>query len=424
MAIIKFPLISESAHPQYKWNEQEFIIRMLHQHKIGISLNETLNDVTISFDPTLSLNFVAKGAVDFQKYNANRTFTTSTANSKWIYLAADGSRFYEDAGTKPTYNQYLHGWYRSNGDRAVIFIDPDQGQGFRSMLMDTFNCHFDYEQRIPDTGGELFWRLDSCLDYFRPSPIFTPGSYRFEITGGKGGKGGGRWLRSWGYEDSSGGNGCYGQSIVYKLNIYTETLFEGVRGGEGQKGAYCNSVNWTTGNLLFGYKDYCMCTGASGASSGGDSRVRTTGNISVEIINAIGGAGGGGRAPAPMGNAYNWTAEAFSRAGGGGAGYYDGFTTNRDGENDTWIWRTPYPLGGKGGGLTIGGSSGNLSRIWGNIPFAYGDAGENRDGRLRRNGGNSYGLYGEGHSVGTAYGGNTFQHDNSSKFEVYRIKKF
>jgi hypothetical protein len=437
MATIKFPLTSEYEHPQYKWNEQEFILRMLYQNRIAISLSENNSQVTVSFDPALSLNFVAKGAVDFKKYNTNRTATFNTNKSFWIYLREDGSGFYEETFVKPDYNQYIHGWYRSNGDRAVVFVDPEQQAGYRAMLMDSFNCHYQYEQRIPDTGGDVIWEIYNYSDLIPSfSGLIIPGSYRFHLKGGKGGNGG--WQRNNSNQNvpdnGTGGKGSEGQLIIWKLNIYNQTKFTGFRGGEGEQGKFTEGVAWLEegyGFLGLEGRSWSLQTGAGGGSSGSNSRLLSEDTI---LIDALGGAGGGGAAPNAI---VNYDYLSCTDAGGGGAGYTANSDSERRGANGFAMKNPNHTTGAYGGSLKIGGQKGWGARRMSNIAYIDTDIFDhnedirngqnlNKDGvnRLRRRGGDSIGLTGKGHSVGKAYGGNSLVGMGGSEFKVYRTKVF
>ena len=57
--------------------------------------------------------------------------------------------------------------------------------------MDSPNSMLEYDQRIPDKGGELFWEIVTPSDgLFIAAPTLPPGNYRFEPCGGNGGRGG------------------------------------------------------------------------------------------------------------------------------------------------------------------------------------------------------------------------------------------
>jgi len=452
MAMIRFPLQPENNHPQYLWNEQEFIIRMLHQHKIGISMDENATQVTVSFDPALSLNFVAKGAVDFKKYNTNRTATFSTNSTFWIYLKEDGSGFYASGSDKPAYNQYTHGWYRANGDRAVVFCDPDQEAGFRCMIMDSFNCHYEYEQRIPDTGGDLVFEIkdNQITDDINGSEPITlvPGSYRFELTAGSGGRGGGA--------DDTGGRGCDGQKVIYKLNTYNTLKLKGIRGGNGARGSDRKYYRWQDTDWFGGItSDNLLMTACGGGSSGSDTMLMFFDG--TPIITAIGGAGGGGAGAKPLSTfrvdqgevlLVYWSRMALSSAGGGGAGYIGNAISNLLGRNGTdFAWGERFYLqdnrlypyisyGGKGGGLTKGGaaSTGTVENYSPNGgSWKFGEKGQDRiddngnpTGYLRRDGGKSPGFSQDMQFLEDALGGTGFSANkaNGTKFEIYRFREY
>lgn len=157
MAVRLFPYLPESNHPQYLWNEQEYIIRMLNQNANGIAITNSTNSVTISLANTESQNFISHGSIDFANNELTATFSTLT--TRWIYLRADGSELYESSH-RPEYNQYLHGHYR-NGDRAVVFINSSLPWNQRAVVMDSFNSHFQYDQTVPTTEGTLIWEINS-----------------------------------------------------------------------------------------------------------------------------------------------------------------------------------------------------------------------------------------------------------------------
>ena len=404
MALIRFPQEPEFDHPQHLWNEQEFIIRMLHQHKIGIGIIENNTQVTVTIQPGQSLNMVANGAVEFDRINNNLAFTANTNRMGWIYLAADGSRFYLEPNLRPAYNQYLHGWYRNNGDRAILFIDHEAPAGSRAMLMDSFNAHFEHEQRIPMQGGELFFQI---LSPNNPHAItLDPGSYRFELMAGRGGSGGGH------VGGTGGGTGAYGQRAVLRINIYARVAFSGVLGGNGSSGENGRNAATPTGGA-----HRLIATGGGGGASGHDSRLwGSNGSI---LSNAIGGAGGGGSAAnpgVPIGT------RSTASPGGGGAGY----GIAGAGSNSPSNTNPPATSGASPGTLHFGGQGGPNRISASGVSYTWGQSGQHRPntGNIIRRGGNSGTISGFNLGPLTALGGTAALNSSSGFFRVFRIRAF
>jgi len=291
MSTLKFPYQPESDHPQYLWNEQEYIYRMLMQNSIGVSIDETSSQVTISLDPSISHNFIANGAADFPKSSIQETFTTN--QTRWIYFKADTTEFYISS-QQPQYNQYLHGWYHSTlADRAVVFIDSENPAGYRCIVMDSPNCHFEFNRRISNSGGELIFEATN------PSELvgltLTQGNYRIEIMGGKGGNGGGI------YEVLTGGLGATAVPQIVKISILSTTTIScmlGADGENGQDGGYNSgddtgtAKEWAWNYSRPSFQAGWTIVGGGGGSSGEDSVVLTSSNLI--LARGIGGAGGGG----------------------------------------------------------------------------------------------------------------------------------
>ena len=402
MALIRFPQEPEFDHPQHLWNEQEFIIRMLHQHKIGIGIIENNTQVTVTIQPGQSLNMIANGAVEFDKINNNLAFTANTNRIGWIYIASDGSRFYLEPNLRPIYNQYLHGWYRNNGDRAVVFIDSEAPAGSRAILMDSFNAHFEHEQRIPMQGGLLYLAITNPNLW--QNIILEPGSYRFEIMGGRGGRGG----NGAGSPPILGGAGANGQISVLRLNIYSRTSFSGILGGIGNDGENGRTVS-TSGPLI--------ATGGGGAASGHDSRlIASNGSI---LLNAVGGAGGGGASAYPS-FPFPGRNRGTSSPGGGGAGNGVG---GRGGNS-----REPVLYGAHGGNNNFGGPAGTNKLTTNGVSNAWGQSGQNRMGAdvslLIRRGGNSGNISGGGTTISASLGGTTPTTTSNGHFRIFQIRRF
>jgi hypothetical protein len=374
MGVIRFPYEAENNHPQYLWNVQEYIIRMLMQQSIGVSLEEASTAATITHDPSISHNFTANGPADFPNNNISAQFSTN--GTGWVYLRADGGAFYLSE-QMPSYNQYLHGWYHpTQADRAVVFIDSEQPAGYRCFVMDTYNSMFQYNARIADTGGATVF----SKGYGSPDNTdggdweFTlqPGRYRFELRGGRGGNGGNSAAPSvdgqlYGY----GGEGAVPPAVIFKLTILSTVTLTGYVGFNGSHGADGNRI--TTNPVTAEMSG----TGGGGGSSGEDTYIQSA---SITLTEAIGGAGGGG------GNSDNHSGGTLmgkfitSGAGGGGAGA--GTAGNGT------IGYNPYGYGyntpARAGTMDNGGAG----QPDGRLP---GDKGQNRGSLRRRDGGNSPG---------------------------------
>ena len=405
MALIRFPLEPEFNHPQHLWNEQEFIIRMLNQQKIGVGIAETDTQATVTIQPGQSLNMVANGAIEFDRINNNLAFTANTNRMGWIYLAADGSRFYLEPNLRPTYNQYLHGWYRNNGDRAIVFIDHEAPAGSRAMLMDSFNAHFEHEQRIPLQGGLLYRAITHPNNWH--DIILEPGSYRFEIAAGSGGRGGGD-------VSIQGGQGADGQRAVLRINIYARTRLIGLLGGNGNSGESGRHAATPTGG-----PHRLIATGGGGAASGSDSRIMSS-NGSI-LLNTVGGAGGGGASAnpgAPIGT------RATVSPGGGGAGY----GTARAGGNTTSSQGNFILTGAAPGTFSMGGQGGTNRLAASDVNYTWGQAGQSRMGAnaslLLRRGGDSGTISGFNLGPLRALGATTAMNSSSGWFRIFQIRRF
>jgi hypothetical protein len=427
MSIIKFPYEQESNHPQYLWNEQEYIIRMLMQHSIGISMEEISTQVTVSHNPALSHNFTANGPADFPSRNISASFSTS--ETCWIYLKADGSEFYL-SGQKPFYNQYIHGWYHPTlADRAVVFIDSELAGGIRCMVMDSANVHFDYNRRIRNEmeGIVVYHKgYGASIPTDRYGGDFNvellPGRYRFHLRGGRGGNGGAIYVfiedaHSFGnyfgtYYPFHGGSGAIPPETVYTLTILDEISLNGYVGFDGEHGDSQNYKSWSDINYV--YTRYEIGTSGAGGSSGEDTYIQSG---SILLSEAIGGAGGGGSQRKSYGDGRDPTTgyyypyvSYYSGAGGGGAGA--GIAENgimydlKDNFNPINL-NDVIEIGTAGmAGTLDNGGAGALA----DTPFGYhGEGGQDRIPlRRRRNGGDSFGFTKSGYTVEDSLGGRTF----------------
>jgi len=220
---------------------------MLTQSAVGVSVDESFaaDTVTISAHPDVSMNHISLGPVGVV---TSAQIVRNTTQSGWVYVTEAGA-FYFEANVRPLYNPIFHGWYRDAqgmGDRAIAFIDPDLPRGHRTIVMDSPNSMLEYDQRIPDTGGELVYDSSTSgvpLSQFSPVITLAPGNYRFEVRGGRGGNGGSvlhtsaltaEWVMP-----ASGGNGANGRILAFKisllenLNIQCYCGANGAHGGDG-----------------------------------------------------------------------------------------------------------------------------------------------------------------------------------------------
>ena len=405
--MIRFPAAPDSAHPQYLWNNQEYIVRMLNQNALKIGIDEIEDQVTIYTTPENSLNVVANGAADFPVYSLHGVFDTNL--TRWVYLRADGAEFYI-SDQQPEYNQYMHGWYH-NENRAVVFIDGDKPNRFRAVLMDTYNAHYEYNLRIADTGGDLvFEKYTGGL-----VPIFLPsGKYRFEIRGGRGGRGGDGW------SGHQGGAGAIADLFIFKLTLYKDITLAGYVGFDGTNGQGFQErrVTVTSGRNI---TSSMQGTSGGGGSSGEDSYLLYERRLLAE---SIGGAGGGGTMIV-AGLYISSQISYFAGAGGGGSG--SGVAGNGSYQ---------YQSGSNPGGLSAA-QRGTLELGGGGSPGSWvntldwgiaGGAGENRGTSRRRNGGNSPQIrerrvnnsWGNNY-IGPSYGGSGVYNTSSGHILVYRL---
>jgi hypothetical protein len=335
MSTLKFPLPPESDHPQYLWNEQEYIIRMLTQNKIGIGVSEDNTYISLYLTPEKSTGSISKGPVNIVPVNTFAQFPTNT--TQWIYVNSSNLTFYTST-KKPVWNNYLHGWYYSDQtlDRAVVFIDPNQIIGYRGIILDSFNAHYQYEHRIPDTGGTLVFDAHAInpntgVDYVtvQTTLYLTPGSYRFEMKAGKGGNGGSstQWninsttgLNNAAQWDEGGGAGVDGAAAVYKITIVDPLWVTLLCGGNGQNAV--NGVFYENAAIqLTGYNFQYVCASGSGGSSGQDTAVLQNNR---QLFRVLGGSGGGGSLSYYTNDGNYGVHSMQSGAGGGGGGHGHG----------------------------------------------------------------------------------------------------
>jgi len=377
-------------HPQFLWNNQEFVLRMLTQNACGIGMFEKGNRVRVSLKPEESRNVVAFGPADIcgpSLENGGKVphieLETDTDTVKWIYCRMNGSGFYCSTD-RPRYCSIHHGWYHETNrhewgrDRAVVFIDAELPPGFRCIVMDSPNSMFEYDVRNPDTGGELVWEITAPSDGGWESRLLTPGNYRFELRGGNGGRGGGIVPTGGAnlLNPPAGGAGGRGQVLVCKIRILAPTTFFGLLGGDGEQG----EDGEFHASIPNGFIPRQYITGGGGGSSGGDTRLRIGDRL---INNALGGAGGGGAVTlSSIGS--NWA----NGAGGGGAGNPTGAEDGAVGSNAL----NPSVAGGRAGTITAGGEGGlglTNDNVWAGNSGQRGDNGQNIDAATRRNGGSS-----------------------------------
>lgn len=415
--MIKFPHLPETIHPQFLWNEQEYIIRMLNQNKIGVGIDESGNTVIISMQASDSLNFVAWGGGDFPSNEIVYT-VNNTKTKRWVYIRATYGTFYEETVKRPIYNQYLHGWYHPDNtdDRAVVFINPDKPQGSRAIIMDSFNSMFEYEQTIPDEPPdemEPFYELMAIEQWTSSIPL-TPGAYLIQLKGGKGGRGGNDiTIYSDGTIGGKGGVGGEGQTISYKLVLHEPTTFEGILGGNGANGGAADN-DLVLNHSLIG-KNHVLGMGGGGGSSGHDTIMKFKNGFELY---AMGGVGGGGAAIFAYYENIDEAESKLAGPGGGGAGYQ---SIENGPENGTIPSPSPNRKTAVGmhGGQTQGGAGGN-----GWSGGAKGNNGTDReDGISRRNGGDSGSVGNMQASGGNASFSNRFD-PLSGYFRIYKIKAF
>jgi len=423
MSTRRFPQRPESNHPQYLWNEQEYIIRMLTQNRIGVSLEETTEHIIISLQPDISMNVLAHGPTDFLKNNNARSIFL-TDNLKWIYFRQTDLSFYEDRLNIPNYNPFLHGWYHPvNNDRAVAFIDPELARGIRCTLMDTPNAMNEWNSRISLTDGqEVFYKNSGGAFQW----LLEPGRYRFEVRGGRGGNGGAAGMPLNATDEQRherGGLGAMAPLSIHRITLLSELMVTGYVGFNGNHGE-----NGRISVFNLSGVDYTIASSGAGGASGEDSFVHIAGILLTE---SIGGAGAGGS------GLDNYTGirideirerrAAYISSGPGGGGAGSG--TAQDGT----IFPAVFP--DLGVGLSIPARRGTLNnggdgalenefpRNW-QLP---GQAGENRrttnqtgQVRINRNGGDSLGFTFEWEKVEGAIGGRSVMSDTNGYVRIVK----
>jgi len=422
MGVIRFPGLPESNHPHYLWNRQEYVVRMLHQNRIGLGVWEEGGRVIVSGRAADGMNVVAHGAADIICAEFLEGFDSDVTGTGWVYIRLDGSGVYFSRD-RPMYNIYLDGWYHPDnhpyGDRAVVFIDGELPQGRRAIVMDSSNSMNEYDMRNPDTGGDLVWEITAPSDQGWQSMLLTPGNYRFELRGGNGGRGGSAGEGSI-ETPAIGGTGGQGQVIVRKTRITRSVTFLGLLGGNGQDGQPGNSL--FHGSPL----PFLYATGGGGGSSGGDTRLRTddTDIDTSLMLNAMGGAGGGG---AVHGHAIP-SFTGINGAGGGGAGNPE---NAQDGEvrNAALV---PQLTPGRHGNLQNGGSPGvgtvhlpnpDFNQVWVGNSGQPGHAGTDIVARTRRDGGSSEGIFvPHGNITVNGAAGGSRINGTSGYFRCYRTR--
>lgn len=337
MSVIRFPYEPESSHPQYLWNEHEYVVRMLTQNKIGIGLREDNYHGHISGQGIFSMGNIAMGMSEIILPNIYFSFPTDFLS--WVYCKRDGSEFYQSTD-KPSYNTILQGWFHpATEERAVVFVDFERSPGQRCIIMDSFNSMFDYDHRIGDPpAGELVFPKNAAQEAWSTMipHVLQPGSYRFEMKGGRGGSGGNlyndtydtdpRFNRGWSnglvrmwrnipqpalsYR-LFGGKGAAADTYIFKITLLTPVTIYVYRGADGENGGgdpektgACREVTeiigppiLVPGGMLPHYADnvavdrISRACSAGGGASGEDSRIIAN---ERDLFRAIGGAGGGG----------------------------------------------------------------------------------------------------------------------------------
>ena len=392
MGVVRFTGLPETGHPHYLWNEQEYIVRMLFQNRIGISVWEADGNVMVSSRAVDSFNFVAHGGADIPvASNIHTGFDSSVTG--WIYLRLNGSGVYRET-TRPIYSQYLHGWYHpSSGDRAIVFIHGELPVNRRAIVMDSSNSMFEYDTRMPP--GNERWSIAHQIitphDTLFTTFTLEPGVYRFELRGGNGGNGGaGGWARVQGnisgINPVPGGDGGISVAVVYELILHHTAVFQAILGGNGNSGTAGDGRGRFAAGGSGDIPGEFILTGGGGGSSGGDTILRTADGRILAV--SRGGAGGGGAPGAVLFPDLRPGRDTFeiTGGGGGGAGVPNG------GDIGSWTPNNGDEIvgnGGAGGSDPNGGTGGQAVNI-GN--WAGADVGQNGESigiGNRRNGGNS-----------------------------------
>ena len=374
MSIRQFPYEPESDHPQYKWNELEFNVRMLTQNSIKLNVKETATHVIFNHPDGLLTNNIAFGLAD-RPVQLDQ-FQVINSSSVFVYCKKDTGVLFSST-TKPKYSSIYHGWYNGNLDRCIALIDKDNPEYGKCVLMDSFNSLFEYDQRVPDTEYEKDLFYEGTVSQETPC-IFEPGRYRVRLKGGLGGYGGGMNFEQISqalFKDNNipgtpppnvvpGGIGAEAPDRVLKfvtLNKINAKGFKGADGANGESGAIGNPYNSNT-----------AYTSSGGGSSGEDSYIIL--DDGTVLIISIGGAGGGGaRGDIPPG---------FSTLGIGAGGGGAGSGTPGDG------YIPDYAINGinipaRGGTVYYGGDG-----SFGLNTLLIGNPGEDLSAGHRRNGGN------------------------------------
>jgi len=362
-------------HPQAEWNEMELVMRMLNQNSIPIRMVESGTGVTVSLDPAQSMNVIAMGGADL---SANISLTTHTNDTRWIYVRADGSSF-DVRAERPDWNPYLHGWYhRVRGDRAVVFIDAELPPGQRCFLLDSPNSMYEYDTRIPLTGGD-YTDITPALTAGQALPFsLYPGNYRIEIKGGRGGTGGNSGLTT--VRTNIGGSGGDGETRIFRLrvlSVISGTIMRGRDGANGGNGVIGGGFAMGPAHMIQNRQFITgSATGGGGGASGEDTRILLDGLL----WRARGGAGGGGGAPSILNSSANMDGNVantsqphsiFSGGGGGGAGNPTGAGNGTVIPHNVIYWLAAKP--GLAGSLQRGGEGGAPDWLeqWGNIEWTW-----------------------------------------------------
>ena len=328
MSLKRFPFEPESSHPQYLWNEHEYIVRMLTMNKIGANIYENGNNATINFAPNNSMSIIAWGSSEII---TSSSYTFPTTSTGFIYLTfSENNLISGNSGNlstvvqdEPEWNSMLHGWYHRNRGRAIVFIDSSLQPGERCVLMDSFNSLYEWKHRVPVNGGVLAFPEPPAgeIQYHR----LRKGRYRFIIQGGQGGGGGDALLNDMQpgsgstytnyWELMPGGKGGTAPILTETLVLLEDLMITVLRGVDGGKGANARGYHWWTTSGTVQHRFYGR--GAGGGASGQDTYVLIGDTF---FLRSIGGAGGGGSAAnlkSVLSRNYGFHATG---PGGGGAG--------------------------------------------------------------------------------------------------------
>ena len=423
MSVVRFPFTKESDHPQYIWNEHEYIARVLTQNAIGMGFVENDNEtVTIDTSPNMSRGNDAWGLSEFILQPDIYTITTDT--TKFIYVTADG--IYRERTEEPKYNSILHGWYNSDFTaRAVMLIDHNRPVKYRCILLDSPNSLFEYKN-IMFTDRILIDNMPVLTPNYPVILFLPPGTYLFEMKGGKGGKGGrgGGVVGTPGNNQycasGPGGEGAEGQ-IITKYVTFSESMeLQLLLGGGGEDGANGVYKNYEA-VILNKYKFHVLGQAGAGASSGQDTVVINNKNQAV-IFRALGGSGGGGGNCCACG--YDQYVEqmryVFAGGGGGGAGFGKANYGGTVHYPSLPYFSMAYSLAGDGGSFQKGGDYGdNFHTASSDFSFPQSETGQSISNAFIRKGGDVLSINLPPY-IGIASGGKEPQTENAGYLRIYK----